>query len=110
MIRFDARRKRSFAVAMSLAAILVAYQPLGADPSRYPQFAQQTVPPNISPSFISIDELLEELKAGRKPVIIDVRTDEEYREAHIVGAISAPLAQFKNYVQDISKEGMVVLY
>jgi predicted sulfurtransferase len=95
---------------MSLAGILVAYQPLGADPSRYPQFAQQTVPPNISPSFISIDELLEELKAGRKPVIIDVRTDEEYREAHIVGAISAPLAQFKNYLQDISKEGMVVLY
>jgi 3-mercaptopyruvate sulfurtransferase SseA len=109
VIRFDSCLKRSVAFA-SLAAILVAHQPLGADPSRYQQFAQQTLPPNISPSFISIDELLEALKAGRRPIIIDVRTDEEYREAHIAGAISAPLAQFNNYVQDISKEETVVLY
>ena len=110
MIRFDLGLKRSLAAAMSLVATVVAYQPLRADPARYPQFAQQTLPPQITPSFISIAELLEELKAGRRPLIIDVRTEEEYREAHIVGAISAPLAQFKDYLQDISKEGMVVLY
>src|ERR671922_1346193 len=69
VIRIDSGPKRSLAAAMSLLAIVVAYQPSRADPSRYPQFAQQTLPPQITPSFISIDELLEELKAGRRPLI-----------------------------------------
>jgi len=81
-----------------------------ADPSRYPEFAQQSLPANVTPAFISIDELVEELKAGEKPLIIDVRTDEEYREAHILGARSAPLAQFNAYLQSIPKDRPLVLY
>lgn len=109
-MRIELRLKISLAAIAVLAALLFSYQPSHADPSKYPQFAQQTLPASVTPSFISIDEVLQELKAGRKPLIIDVRTDEEYREVHITGAISAPLAQFDTHLQDIPRKGMVVLY
>lgn len=96
-------------VCFGVAALLLA-QDLNADPSKYPQFAQQTLPENVTPAFIRIEELVSELKAGIKPVIIDVRTEEEYREAHILGAVSAPLAEFKDYLKSIPRDQLVVLY
>jgi rhodanese-related sulfurtransferase len=54
--------------------------------------------------------LVELVKAGTKPMIIDVRTDEEFKEAHILGAMSAPLAEFKNFVKDIPRDRPVALY
>jgi len=81
-----------------------------ADPSKYPQFAQQKLPDNVTPTFISIDELVAQVRAGEKPIIIDVRTAEEYQEAHIVSAASAPLAEFKSYVKSIPRDRPVVLY
>lgn len=82
----------------------------GADPSKYPQFAQQKLPEDVTPAFISIDELVAELKAGAKPLIIDVRSAEEFREAHILGAVSAPLAEFKDYLKSIPRDRPIVLY
>jgi hypothetical protein len=81
-----------------------------ADPSKYPQFAQQTLPDDITPVFINVDELVESVKAGAKPIIIDVRTAEEFQEAHILSAQSAPLADFKDYVKNIPRDRPVVLY
>jgi rhodanese-related sulfurtransferase len=84
--------------------------PAQADPSKYPEFAQQTLPDDIKPEFISIDELVKTLKGGAKPVIIDVRTVEEFREVHILSAVSAPLAEFKDYLKSIPRDRPVVLY
>jgi rhodanese-related sulfurtransferase len=81
-----------------------------ADPSKYPQFAQQSLPANVSLALISVDELILEVKAGKKPLIIDVRTEAEYKEVHILGAVSAPLAEFKAYVKSIPRDRPVVLY
>ena len=81
-----------------------------ADPSKYPEFAQQQLPDNITPEFIHIDELVAELNAGAKPLIIDVRSDEEYREVHILGAVSAPLGEFKSYLKSIPRDRPLVLY
>jgi Rhodanese-like domain len=100
--------RRSFFLILASLSVLFTYQPAQADPSKYPQFAQQSPPANVS--LISIDELVDDMKAGKKPVIIDVRTEEEYREAHILGALSAPLAEFNAYVQSIPKDRLVILY
>jgi rhodanese-related sulfurtransferase len=81
-----------------------------ADPSKYPQFAQQSLPDDITPVFINVEELVEAVKAGAKPMIIDVRTEEEFKEAHILSAQSAPLANFKDFVKNIPRDHMVVLY
>jgi hypothetical protein len=97
-------------------ALVISWSPMGietnanADPSKYPEFAQQTLPENITPVFINVDELVELVKAGTKPMIIDVRTDEEFKEAHILGAVSAPLAEFKNFVKNIPRDRPVALY
>ena len=96
--------------------LVLSWSPMGvetnanADPSKYPEFAQQTLPENVTPVFINVDELVELVKAGTKLMIIDVRTDEEFKEAHILGAVSAPLAEFKNFVKNISRDRPVALY
>lgn len=101
--------KRSlFFVVASLALLLATQRPATADPSKYPQFAQQTPPANVS--LISVDELVQEITAGKKPMIIDVRSEEEYREVHILGALSAPLSEFNAYSQSIPKDRLVILY
>ena len=97
--------------AIFLSTLLVgAARIVQADPSKYPQFAQQTLPDDIVPAFINVEELVEAVKAGAKPMIIDVRTEEEFKEAHILSAQSAPLANFKDFVKNIPRDHMVVLY
>lgn len=99
-----------------LIAIVVGISLLGiqrsaqADPSKYPQFAQQTLPDDIVPVFINVEDLVDAVKAGAKPMIIDVRTEEEFNEAHILSAQSAPLANFKDFVKNIPRDRLVVLY
>lgn len=97
-----------FFVLTTLAGVFFAQHPAQADPSKYPQFAQQSPPANVS--LISVDELVNEIQAGKKPMIIDVRTEEEYREAHILGAVSAPLAEFGAYLKNVPKDRLVILY
>lgn len=109
------RRKQAdsnFLLALLIAALGLglASQPSFADPSKYPQFAQQKLPGDVTPAFISIDQLTAELKAGTKPLIIDVRTAEEFKEAHILGSVSAPISEFANYVAGIPKDRLVILY
>ena len=93
-----------------LVSSMAYHQPASADPSKYPQFAQQSLPANVPLAFTSIDELVGDVKAGKKPLIIDVRTTAEYKEVHILGAVSAPLAEFKEYRKSIPRDRPVVLY
>ena len=103
--------KRIVLLVTALAATVPLWPAsVHADPSKYPEFAQQTLPDNITPVFIHIDELVAELNAGAKPLIIDVRSDEEFREVHILGAVSAPLGEFKDYLKSIPRDRPVVLY
>jgi hypothetical protein len=102
----------NFLVAVVIATLgfSLVSRPSFADPSKYPQFAQQKLPVGIKPAFISIDQLVAEIKAGAKPLIIDVRTIEEFKEAHILGSVSAPISDFVNYVATIPNDRPVVLY
>jgi hypothetical protein len=97
-------------LAFIALTVLLASQPSNANPSKYPEFAQQSLPDNVTPVFISVDELAKEIIAGTKPLIIDVRTAGEYREAHILGAISAPLGEFQAHMKSIPRGRPVVLY
>ena len=97
-------------LGVTVVSLVAYYAPASADPSKYPQFAQQSLPANVPLAFTSIDELVGEVKAGKKPLIIDVRTTAEYNEVHILGAISAPLGQFREYIKSIPRDRPVVLY
>jgi hypothetical protein len=93
-----------------LTSLLLLSPAAQADPSKYPQFAQQALPQDIKPEFISVETLATELKNGAKPLIIDVRSAEEFKEAHIVGSISAPLDQFQEHMSRIPRERATILY
>ena len=97
--------------ALTLATVVILPAVTAqADPSKYPAFAQQSLKADIKPEFIGIDQLVKDIGAGAKPVIIDVRTAEEFREAHILGAVSAPIGEFKSYIKSIPRDRPVVLY
>jgi hypothetical protein len=109
MLRVFWHTKLLFLLGLGVGVLLLP-RATDANPLKYPQFAQQKLPENVTPVFVNIAELVAELKAGAKPVIIDVRTEEEFREVHILGAVSAPLAEFKDYLKSIPRDRPVVLY
>ena len=100
----------SWCVPVALALIHLIAPAANADPSKYPQFAQQTLPADVTPEFIGIDQLVADIKAGVKPALLDVRTKEEFDEVHILGAQSVPLGEFKTYLKSIPRDRPVVLY
>jgi hypothetical protein len=63
MKRLPSLRRSFFLMVASLAGILSAYPPAQADPSKYPQFAQQSPPANVS--LISVDELASDIQAKK---------------------------------------------
>ena len=73
-------RQRALVLGALCAWIFMIDQSVRADPSQYPEFAQQKLPDNVTPAFISVDQLVKDIAAAEKPLIIDVRSLEEYRE------------------------------
>lgn len=61
---------------------------------------------------ISPKEAKERLSSGRKTVLLDVRTPEEYKEFHIPNSISLPLAQLKAGIGKVAgdKAAEIIVY
>ncbi len=81
-----------------------------ADASKYPEYAQQSLPPDITPDFINLDALVNEIIHHKTPLMIDVRSAEEFQEAHIKGSISIPLGDFTRRIGEIPRDRALVLY
>ena len=45
-----------------------------------------------------------ELWENADPLVIDVRTDDEYREAHVPGAVNAPLLEMAGRLSDFPED------
>lgn len=59
---------------------------------------------------ISGDELLARLRGGEPPVVVDVRPADEYRAAHVAGAVSIPIAELERRLRELPREREVVAY
>ena len=59
---------------------------------------------------ISREELLARLKAGEDLVVVDVRPPEEYRAAHLPGAVSIPLDELEQRLRELPQERQIVAY
>ena len=93
-----------------MAALSIAVNSAYADPAKYPQYAQQTLPAGVKPEFIKLDALVNEIIHRRTPIMIDVRSAEEYQEVHIKGAVSIPLSEFESRIGEIPRDRPLVLY
>ena len=56
------------------------------------------------------DELLSRLQAGEPLVVVDVRPPEEYRAAHIPGALSIPLPELEQRLRELPRDREIVAY
>jgi rhodanese-related sulfurtransferase len=59
---------------------------------------------------ISGETLLARLKAGEPLVVVDVRPVEEYRAAHLPGAVSIPLGELEQRLSELPRDRQIVAY
>ena len=66
----------------------------------------------LAAGSITADELDSQMKAGKAPLVIDVRGEEEYLAGHIPGARLIPHTQMGEYVEGLSalKDEPIVVY
>jgi rhodanese-related sulfurtransferase len=57
---------------------------------------------------LSAKELSEKLKVAKRPLVIDVRQPEEYRQGHIAGAKLIPLGELSNRINELPKDKEIV--
>lgn len=60
--------------------------------------------------FIKAVEVRALVERGLAPVLVDVRSREEYLARHIAGAISIPLNEIVQRAHQLPRERLVVLY
>ena len=65
--------------------------------------------PKEAPS-VTAAELAELRKSGVAPVVIDVRTSEEYASGHIPGAVNIPFDQVADRIAEVDAPHGVALY
>ena len=58
---------------------------------------------------VSAADLSEKLKNGKKPLVVDVRQPEEYRQGHIQGSKLIPLGQLSGRLKELPKNKEIVL-
>ena len=65
----------------------------------------QEIVPTLSP-----DDLYEQRQSGLAPLILDVRTPEEFRLGHIPGAVNIPHTDLASRIEEVEPKDGVVLY
>ena len=100
--------KRTVVCLIALALVYVV--PTLANSNNYPQFAQQQVDPAIPIFFTGVERVKAQLDAGRPPMLVDVRSAEEYNAGHIPKAKSIPLEVLPRRMTEIPRDIPVVLY
>ena len=58
---------------------------------------------------VSAAELSEKLKNGKRPLVVDVRQPDEYRQGHINGAKLIPLGELSGRLKELPKDKEIVL-
>jgi rhodanese-related sulfurtransferase len=87
------------AYAITIASLVFSVTPALAEPEA----------PAEAPSIASL-ELSARLGSGTAPVVIDVRTPEEYAAGHIPGALNIPFDQVAKRISEIDAPHGVALY
>ena len=87
------------APALGVLLVLLAFSPASSDDGAPP------VAPSIAP-----EELAERSASSKPPVIIDVRTAQEYAGGHIPGALNIPYDEVADRISEVDAPHGVALY
>ena len=104
-----AERTGSYAAAFYLLAAVVAALGVAAWIVSIPAGAE---PSHLRGAEVSAATLLEQIDSGTAPTIIDVRTETEFAQGHVPGAIHIPFEAIRGRVDSIpgSRRDTVVVY
>jgi rhodanese-related sulfurtransferase len=69
-----------------------------------------SVDPSASVPILSPAELNAKVQAGAAPVVIDVRTPEEYVAGHVPGALNIPVEEVGSRISEVTAPHGVALY
>lgn len=97
-------------VGCLMVLVLGSVAPTLANPQNYPQFAQHQVDPTIPITFVSAEQVKQQLDAGRPQILVDVRSWGEYASGHLPGAVSIPLEVLAVRMTEVPRDIPVVLY
>lgn len=61
--------------------------------------------PRITPQEVKAEQ-----EAGKRVVIADARSFESYQERHVVGAISVPVIEVADHLDELPKRAHIVFY
>lgn len=61
-------------------------------------------------NMIFVPELFEKMDAGEEMLIIDVRSEEDYAEGHLIGAVNIPYATVGDYVEQIPDDIQIYVH
>ena len=86
-----------------LALLLLAACSRSAGPSQ--EITNPDDVPRITPQ-----ELQAQLEVGKKVIVADARSAESYQERHIAGAISVPLTEVADHLDELPKRAHIVFY
>ena len=59
---------------------------------------------------MSIPELREKLRSGGDMILLDVRSEKEFKEGHINGAVLMPIDDLRKSLDKIDKKRQIILY
>jgi len=91
MLRETTSKRASFwLTAGLLAVVLAACTPPAGDSKQ-----------SADPKIITAEQLAEQIRLSRAPLILDVRSEKEYAEGHIPGALNIPHDQLPNRLSEI---------
>jgi rhodanese-related sulfurtransferase len=54
------------------------------------------------------DQLQARLRENKKPILLDVRQPDEYRQGHIQGAVLAPLGELRSRMGELPKDREII--
>ena len=60
--------------------------------------------------YIIAEELWQRLQAGEDIIVVDTRPAEDYRRAHIIGALHIPESELDQRLDLLSRERLIVFY
>jgi hypothetical protein len=83
-----------------LLALAAAALPTLLAAQANPPAAPAASPAGIVIERVTVDELKKLMEAD-KALVLDVRSTEAYRESHIAGSVSAPLAEIDKHVAKV---------
>lgn len=68
--------------------------------------------PALAAGSVTVDDLAGQIEAGTAPLIIDVRSEDEFLAGHVPGARLIPHDQMSDYLEDLAalKDEPLVLY